>query len=792
MKLFGRIMLGIGGGFEVLWGLLVLATQVINQSQGPGAFGAFLILLMGLAAVLGCIRGELGITERISLMLVNGIGALIFLIGSIAVLASLNSSNVPSPLPASIRPLVGGVLLLVVGLGPLTVFIGAPFLPRRDWKRKKKDMTDEERDQRKRERMISLGVGLPILLLSLPMALVALGRGGNINPTTPNSTNTTSPANWSGPTGPSQTFKELNFKWTAPDDSWIFLDPQKFNPEAQVFAKRSHPDIAALIIIEKVGLRVQLTTEGLREIAIANAKSSSTNVVELNTSTLTVDGVEGVTATYRGTIAGRRFHYINWLTSYNGFAVQVLSFGQEQDAAAANRVWSQVLAGFHFIDPDLIAYGDSSPAEDFRSERYGFEINLADQGWRTSKFFSDMIPHAEFVAEPPTLVGGLVVRAVRIDEHTLSLDEVARAMMSIINFSYPNDPDITSIETIESDDRTIQRIHALLDGSPGLDYEHIHDITLNDGCAIMLQGMWPKGDAEQKEIVLAALQQVMLFESMPLPTDIVAQLEPHQLSRRATFFNTLGLAAFERNEFSRAAVLFEEASQADPSYVTHLVNQLKALNQLSRYADGVAAIRATNNRFDAVESVVAWDAYMRWRSDDSDGAVATWRRLFATGYQNDEDVELFADALISLGRPDEAIVVIDNHAANPNLDGLVLSRVYALEEIGQINEGLTVLEPSLDAPVNIVLADRYVQLAYNHELHEQAIAGAERVEANGRPTLDTFNRKGLAQLALDQLEEAKASFEKALALKPGDQTLRGNLEYTQELIDQKQETKNPF
>lgn len=792
MKLFGRIMLGIGGGLEILWGLLVLATQTINQSQGPGAFGAFLILLIGLAAVLGCIRGQLGITERICLMLVNAIGALVFLMGSLVVLASLNSSNVPNPLPLNIRPLVGGILLLVVGLGPLTVFIGSPFLPRRDWKRKKRDMTDEERSQRKRERMISLGVGLPILLLSLPMALVALGRGGSLNPAMPNSTNTTSPANWSGPTGSLRTFEDLNFKWTAPDSTWVFLDAEKFNPAAQIFARRINPEIGATFIIEKIGLRTQTTTEGLREIALANAKSVSTNVVELSSLPHSVDGAEGITTIYRGTIEGDRFHFASWVSSYNGFAMQIITFGAEQDAAAVNQAWKQVLAGFHVIDPDLVAYGDSSPVKDFRSDRYGFEVNLADQGWRTSKLFSDMLPNAEFITEPPSLVGGLVVWAVRTDEYGLSLDDVARGMMSIINFSYPSDPEITSIETIATDNRTIQRIHALIKSSPGLDYEHVHDITLNDGCAIMLQGLWPEGDIEEKELVLAALQQVTLFEPAPLHANFVAQLEPHQLSRRATFFNTLGLTAFERNEFSRAEDLFEQALQADPSDVTYLVNQLKSLGHLSRYADGVAAIQATNNRFDAVESVAAWDAYMRWQSDDSDGAIATWRRLFSTGYRNDEDAELFADALISLGRPDEAIAVIDDHAANPDLDGLVLSRVNALEALGQINEGFAVLEPSLEAPINIVLADRYIGLAYDHELYEQAIAGAEHVEADGRPTLDTFNRKGLSQLALDRLEEAKTSFEKALAIAPGNQTVRGNLEYTEELIDQNQETKNPF
>ena len=96
---------------------------------------------------------------------------------------------------------------------------------------------------------------------------------------------------------------------------------------------------------------------------------------------------------------GRRQHYAAWVAVRNGYAYQLLVFGDQSRASDVNQLQAKLLQNLRQIDPERIAHADAQQVvARYESKAYGYSIDLSGLGWMTWKAADTAFPGADFGA----------------------------------------------------------------------------------------------------------------------------------------------------------------------------------------------------------------------------------------------------------------------------------------------------------------------------------------------------------------------------------------------------------
>ena len=112
----------------------------------------------------------------------------------------------------------------------------------------------------------------------------------------------------------------------------IYMDPGKWttkkasnNEDAEYEFQNKELDIYGMLISEKI----QIPLENLRNIAVENAKSVSSDLIVENEEYRTVNGLEVLHIRMKGTIQGIRFIYFGYYYSDKSGTIQFLTYSSE-------------------------------------------------------------------------------------------------------------------------------------------------------------------------------------------------------------------------------------------------------------------------------------------------------------------------------------------------------------------------------------------------------------------------------------------------------------------------------
>lgn len=194
-------------------------------------------------------------------------------------------------------------------------------------------------------------------------------------------------------------FEKFNFVFERPAKPWVKTDAMKLSSDACLALMRVHPQIVFQLIAEDATAQLDFSTEMLAEIAIGNMNSAATQSTVVEQKPYKLGAIEGIRIYSRASIGKQSFTYVHWVSAAGGYLYQLITFGRPQDETEVRAAAEDLFARFHIIDQTKLAKS-SGPAglSDYRSDRYGYSIKMAEDGWMAWRDFAEDAPDAEFGA----------------------------------------------------------------------------------------------------------------------------------------------------------------------------------------------------------------------------------------------------------------------------------------------------------------------------------------------------------------------------------------------------------
>ncbi len=247
----------------------------------------------------------------------------------------------------------------------------------------------------------------------------------------------------------------------------------------------------------------------------------------------------------------------------------------------------------------------------------------------------------------------------------------------------------------------------------------------------------------------------------------------------AWFYNAAALYFHAAENYVDAVEGFALAARLDPEDGVYINNAASTYNLLNRYEDGLAFMQqpAIRNQDDAM--IEGWLGWFEYHLGNHSAATEHYQRGFALGELSEDDLYAYAQSLLSQDRVDRAQAVLDQYSSARPGPTVVQAQAEVARARGAYQQALDLLDeaeargvrsPNLHLTRMDVLGD---MLEY-----EAVVAYSDQLIERGLGSGTVYNYRGDAQYQLERYRDAKASFEQALMLQPGDAATAEYLRYT--------------
>jgi tetratricopeptide (TPR) repeat protein len=575
------------------------------------------------------------------------------------------------------------------------------------------------------------------------------------------------------PLAQEQRFEDLNFVYRSPGHPWTSLDPKTLNPDFALLLSRAKPQAMFTVIAESIGPGM-LTTSGMVELAKANLRSASRSSTSGEPFPAVVAGLEGQRFSSIASVNGQEFAYVHWICEHNGFVYQLITWGTDASESGKRRVESnadQLFAGFELLDPERTAIPDGDGIQPFASPAFGYRVDLSGQGWSTWPDREENMPYAEFAAARGVAYIVVVPAALPAADGPLSHDAIARSLLDFAGVEYPGSA-ITSVRPLERDG--LSGYDILVNQSVNsTDLTYRAHILRSPHSAYMVLA-WTTA-AGAVDVLEEAIAQVHFDPDAPAPAE--QELTPAQRFTQGHFANNLGLFAYERKLYRRAADHFRDASRLQPQIPVFLQNAVDALEEISEHRDALTLLEAAQGRFPENTDLLSREAALRARLGDSQGAIAIYERILQAGHRDEHYLAQLITLLADDDQTQRAQQLLDQYT-RPGTPRHRSLRAMLHRRDGDDDSAVAILREGLDQiPIDAASAGELFDLYYELDRYNEALEVAERLIAAGHDSAVVQYQKALAEIGLGWFPRAKASLETAQRQAPSDQQIRSALNY---------------
>jgi tetratricopeptide (TPR) repeat protein len=169
---------------------------------------------------------------------------------------------------------------------------------------------------------------------------------------------------------------------------------------------------------------------------------------------------------------------------------------------------------------------------------------------------------------------------------------------------------------------------------------------------------------------------------------------------------------------------------------------------------------------------------------DDAGAIRTYSDLFETGWRDTDQLDTYVRLLLKTDQVDRAEADLkrfsDNHA-----DSYRSLSAAILRKQGRQDDAIAMLKAGLEtSPIDTSAAEDLIDIYDDLERYTDVLEVCEALVKADHSTPYVLYFRGVAELNLDRLPAAKASFEAALKDSPGDATLKEALEHVNARLGQ--------
>lgn len=448
----------------------------------------------------------------------------------------------------------------------------------------------------------------------------------------------------------------LNFSVIPPPKPFLELDPKVLKSDASVFFRRVNPEVNSYVIAE--ALDVDLDSKELVEIAKVNLSAILSETSFTEPKPLTLSGIPGFLFESDGRLGFRSVKGYHWCGVENGFVYQIVTQGVADPALEKNA--TEFRSSFQRLDPTKRAQTGGLPIVPFKSPAFDYSIDLSQDGWQFWPSLAKDFDMAEFGAHRRQRAY-LTVSPFYLYERDVPIETLADVAAGLAEVRLSSLPP----EAIQRGENFVAFEFDRRVGSDAFSYRI--KVIRARGSAYLLHGWWPLEEKAFRNDVLAAFESLSispggdLMEGKP-PAEKARALRGIQLnSGQGGCYNTLGLLAFNTQDWKNAADWFALAVQYQPKERVVFENLLSALKRTGDAPAALTAIEkheAANGSADWLRAEKAW--FIAHSGNVAD-ARAAYEKVFAGSYTDDEQFDEYVTLLLESGEAKAALAAVESY-----------------------------------------------------------------------------------------------------------------------------------
>jgi transglutaminase-like putative cysteine protease/tetratricopeptide (TPR) repeat protein len=576
------------------------------------------------------------------------------------------------------------------------------------------------------------------------------------------------------PASEPSTFRELGFRYT-PAASWAPFDVARFSTEADLGYLRSNPNVVFMIVAEKLPGLSGVTSEAAASVARAGLASRLEGYRLLSETAHSLEGMDGVLLVSEARLFGKDAHYLHWIHSRGEHVYQLVAWGLEAEADpdTIRREAFEAFAGFELLEADRGAVSATNLLTDYRSDLYGYDVSLAGTSWSAWDALAKDSPAADHGGLRET--EAFVVIPVPLGALAPSTDVLAKALLARLEIDWL---DVSAgAHPIENGAGYVIDFAREVGGVP---YEYRMNVWKGAHFGYLVAA-WTS--AKNMGVVDDLLSRFRFDPAHQIPEG--ASFDETEKDSQALILNDIGIHYFNERQYGSSSGFFAAATDLRPGDPVILQNLLSTLCYTGRFEEALSRLDRTISRFPEDLALLSYRPFLLARLDRKEEAAGLYRKLFARGYQSDDDLSDYAELLWELSREEEALTEVESYRRER--DSIPATRLQAklYRRREDYDRALELLRAKRDAhPFDAGIALDLLEAYYEAGKYRESIALANGIIDKGGATAEVHFRKGRAEFALGAYAEAKTSFQSVLDLDPSRNDVREHLNHVSGLMGQ--------
>jgi tetratricopeptide (TPR) repeat protein len=566
-------------------------------------------------------------------------------------------------------------------------------------------------------------------------------------------------------------FADANVALATPGSPWV----EEFNPttdaNVRLTMSRRGPDLGLLLVAERVGVELKYDNKTLLQYTQVLARRMCPAVEFTDASPASAHGLPGLVFEAEAPASHCKVHYAYWVGARNGFAYQLIVFGETANAAEVRAELLRLVPGLRQIDPNRTSHADGAKfAHKFQSAAFGYEVDLSDLGWIQSAAVEEGTAANEFAA----VRGPVAVRVLPcpLPGHRPDTETLARAMVMHLDLSYPSGctdrkPILLGKLSGErfSADRVVQ----------GTMLKYRIRVLADDRCAYLLAGVATNAVEDMADIE-TALDRVRIV-SRDLPDD--PPLTERQGAQCGAMLNEFGITAYRRGDTPAAIDYFACSLKCDPSNETSLTNYVEVLIESNRIGDALALVESRLATSPEDPHLSATRARLLAEQGKVSEASQAYADVFARGYADELALKQFLDLVVKTKNYDEGIAAAAA-VAKSNPTARVESWLAAMYSLnGDDDKAIAMMQDLRKRqPDDLGIAIDLASVYEHAKKYAEALELTQQLLDAGADNEEVLLAHGSILLHLERYSDAKRTFERVLELYPHSETARDLLTFS--------------
>ena len=577
-----------------------------------------------------------------------------------------------------------------------------------------------------------------------------------------------------------QVFEELNFRFAAPK-GWVPLSAKALNPDACLTYLRRHPHCFFMVIAERLGIGPNLSSEALLEVAQANLRAGVPDAKIIRSYDGTVDGIRGICFEATGSVNGQRFQYLTWVGTHNGFAYQLATLTEQQNAGRLKSTATEIRSGFRLIDRQKIAHSANTViVSKHRVPSFGYEIDLSDKGnWLQVDEDTSEVPAADLCVTQSDRNGGVSFAIVPIDRASPDVEDLTTfgcAMEGLFN--------VTTQREVEKKARKIKvrGLHGLeVNGTATIDgtgFGYVARFLPRDNYDYLAVGWWQSANEFGESRVRDLLQALKLFPSEGEPEHLSA-LNKQQIG---ILLNDIGVMWYQKGKWEPAKSYFAAALKYDKNE-TFFENVINAQIQQGKLASALVSLETARKEHPRSHGLLSAHAEVLAARGDTVEACTLYQELFATGYE-DEDVLLnYLNLAVDAQQIDNSIAVLNIYLSQHPSVRVERWRATMFSHKGNHDKAISLIKGVIDEHgdefENVYTLAEIYEMA---DRYSDAITVCDEMLQDDPENIVTLEMKGRCFFSLENYPQARDTFERVRDLSPLHESAQEYLRYISALM----------